>query len=218
MSSGSAAVSGARRAQARRAGGPAAWTGSYLRRTALADCLCAVAAGAVAYELRFDATSYRPATYLAFTALLPILWIGALALAGGYDPRFIGVGSDEFRRVINAAVTLTATIAILSYAVKFDTARGYVVIALPCVAGFDLVVRHRLRKRLHRRRSRGACMRRVVAVGHAPAVADLIGELRRGSYHGLSVVGACLAGGTMLSEIAGVPVVGGRANLKAAGG
>ncbi|MGD0923755.1 MAG: sugar transferase [Streptosporangiaceae bacterium] len=218
MSSGSTAVSGARRAHARAAAGPAAWTGSYLRRTALADCLCAVAAGAIAYELRFDATSYRPAVYLAFTALLPIVWIGALALAGGYDPRFIGVGSDEFRRVINAAVTLTAAIAIISYAVKFDTARGYVVIALPCVAALDLVVRHRLRRRLHRLRSRGACMRKVVAVGHAAAVADLIGELRRGTYHGLSVVGACLAGGSMLGEIAGVPVIGGLTNVTAAVG
>ncbi len=218
MSSGSTAVSGARRAHARAAAGPAAWTGSYLRRTALADCLCAVAAGAVAYELRFDATSYRPAVYLAFTALLPVVWIGALALAGGYDPRFIGVGSDEFRRVINAAVTLTAAIAIISYAVKFDTARGYVVIALPCVAALDLVVRHRLRRRLHRLRSRGACMRKVVAVGHAAAVADLIGELRRGTYHGLSVVGACLAGGSMLGEIAGVPVIGGLTNVTAAVG
>jgi exopolysaccharide biosynthesis polyprenyl glycosylphosphotransferase len=218
VSSGSTAVSGARRAHARAAAGPAAWTGSYLRRTALADCLCAVAAGAIAYELRFDATSYRPAVYLAFTALLPIVWIGALALAGGYDPRFIGVGSDEFRRVINAAVTLTAAIAIISYAVKFDTARGYVVIALPCVAALDLVVRHRLRRRLHRLRSRGACMRKVVAVGHAAAVADLIGELRRGTYHGLSVVGACLAGGSMLGEIAGVPVIGGLTNVTAAVG
>ena len=218
MSSGSTAVSGARRARARGAAGPAAWTGSYLRRTVLADCLCAIAAGAIAYELRFDATSYRPAVYLGFTALLPILWIGALALAGGYDQRFIGVGSDEFRRVINAAVTLTATIAILSYAVKFDTARGYVVIALPCVAVFDLVVRHRLRRRLHRQRSRGACMRKVVAVGHAAAVADLIGELRRGTYHGLSVVGACLAGGSMLGEISGVPVLGGLTNVTTAVG
>ena len=55
-------------------------------------------------------------------------------------------------------------------------------------------------------RSRGACMHRVVAIGHAPAVADLIAELRRDAHHGLDVVGACLAGGTMLHEIAGVPV------------
>jgi exopolysaccharide biosynthesis polyprenyl glycosylphosphotransferase len=197
---------------------PAAWTSAYLRRTALADVACALAAGGLAYESRFDSISYRPAVYLAFTALLPVLWVGSLAVAGGYDPRFIGVGSDEFRRVLNGAVTLTAMIAIVSYAVKFDTARGYVVVALPSMTVLDLVVRHRLRRRLHRLRSRGACMRRVVAVGHAPAVADLVAELRRGTYHGLSVVGACLAGGTMLGEIAGVPVYGGLTNVTSAVG
>ena len=213
VSSGSTAVPSARRAPARAATGPASWTSAYLRRTALADCLCALAAGALAYEVRFDANHYTPGVYLAFTGLLPLLWVGALALTGGYDPRFIGVGSDEFRRVINAAVTLTALIAIASYAVKFDTARGYVVIALPTAAVFDLVVRHRLRRHLHHQRSKGAYMRKVLAVGHAPAVADLIGELRRGTYHGLSVVGACLAGGSMLHEIAGVPVYGGLSSV-----
>ena len=217
--SGNTAVSGARRARAR-LGSPdsAAWTGAYLRRVGVADGACALGASVLAYEVRFDAPDYQPGIYLAFTALLPLLWVFSVALAGGYDPRFIGVGSDEFRRVLNAAVSLTAMVAIASYAVKFEVARGYMVIALPCATLFDLVVRHRLRKRLHRMRSRGACMRRVVAVGHAPAVADLIGELRRGTYHGLSVVGACLAGGSMLGEIAGVPVLGGLTNVTTAVG
>ena len=48
-------------------------------------------------------------------------------------------------------------------------------------------------------------MHSVVAVGHAPAVADLIGELRREKYHGLRVVGACVAA-PECAEIAGVPV------------
>ncbi len=184
----------------------------------LADCLCALAAGALAFEVRFATPDYHPAVYIAFTGLLPILWTVALAVAGGYDTRFVGVGSDEFRKVLNAAVGLTAFVAIASYAVKFPFARGYVLLALPTTTVFDLVVRHRLRRRLHRLRSKGKCMRRVIAVGHAPAVADLIGELRRGTYHGLSVVGACLAGGTMLGEIAGVPVYGGLTNVTSAVG
>jgi exopolysaccharide biosynthesis polyprenyl glycosylphosphotransferase len=217
VSSGSTAVEQARRSQSRQATpNLTAWTSGYLRRTMLADFLCTLAAAFLAYEIRFDPTSYRPGLYLAFTSLLPLLWMGSLALVGGYDLRFIGVGSDEFRRVIRAAVMLTAMIAIASYAVKFDTARGYLVIALPCVTVFDLVARYWLRRRLHRRRSRGACMRKVVAVGDAPAVAELVGELRRGTYHGLAVVGACLAGGTMLDEIAGVPVYGGLGNVTSA--
>ncbi len=97
----------------------------------------------LAYEIRFDATNDRSAIYLAFTAVLPLLWVATLGLAGGYDRRFIGVGSEEFRRVLNGALALTATVAIASYAVKFQTARGYVVIALPCATVFDLVIRHR---------------------------------------------------------------------------
>jgi len=184
---------------------PAAWTSAYLRKAAVADVACALVAGVLAlaaYDVHYHSWTHQAAAYLAFTAVLPILWWASVAVAGGYDSRFIGVGSDEFRRVLNAAVSLTAGVAIISYALKLEFARGYVVVALPSATVFDLVVRHRLRRRLHRLRSRGACMRRVVAIGHAPAVADLVAELGRGTYHGLSVVGACLAGGTMLNEIA----------------
>ena len=173
--SGNTAATRSQRIRARLASrDPGAWTSAYRRIAVLADFSCALVAGLLAYEVRFDAQNYRSAVYLAFTVLLPVLWTASVALAGGYDPRFIGVGSDEFRRILNAAVSLTAVVAIASYVVKFEFARGYVVIALPCATVFDLVVRLRLRRRLHRLRSRGACQRRVVAVGHAPAVADLV--------------------------------------------
>ncbi len=139
-----------------------------------------------------------------------------MALARGYEERFIGTGPDEFRKVINAGVSLTAAVAIVSFVTKSDVARGYVVIALPCATLFDLLARYGLRKSLHRRRRRGACMRRVIAVGHAAGVAHLISELRREKYHGLAVVGACLTEGTMLTEIAGVPVRAGVGHVPAA--
>jgi exopolysaccharide biosynthesis polyprenyl glycosylphosphotransferase len=217
--SGNTAVTANRRVQARlTARDPAAWTSAYLRWALLGDAACALAAGLLAFKIRFDDENYRSMAYLAFTLVLPVLWCSVVALAGGYDARFIGVGSDEFRKVLNAAVALTSCIAIASYAAKFNFARGYVLIALPFMTIADLAVRYRLRKRLHKLRSSGACMRRVVAVGHAPAVADLIGELRRGTYHGLAVVGACLPAGSMLSEINGVPVYGGLRNVPEAVG
>ncbi len=133
-----------------------------------------------------------------------------MALSGGYDSRFIGVGSDEFRKIVNAGLCLTAAVAILAYATRTDLARGYVVVALPSATVFDLFGRYALRKRLHKLRSRGRCLRRVVAVGHASVVADLAAELRRETYHGLSVVAACLAGPAPDSnEIAGVPATAG---------
>jgi exopolysaccharide biosynthesis polyprenyl glycosylphosphotransferase len=188
---------------------PAVWTSHYRRAAAGVDFVSALAAGFLAFEVRFDTQGSQPAEYLALSALLPVLWIASVALARGYDPRFIGLGSDEYRKMLNAAVSLTAGIAIASYAVRFDVARGYVVLALPTLAAFDLTGRYLLRKGLHKRRRRGRYMRRTVVAGHEPAVADLVSQLRRDSYHGLSVVAVCVAGPRTEDEVAGVPVAGG---------
>jgi exopolysaccharide biosynthesis polyprenyl glycosylphosphotransferase len=193
-------------------GGPRSmgWVSAYIRRIAFADGACALAAGLLAFEVRFGGRGdHQQGAYLLFSCALPLLWCAAVAIAGGYDSRIIGLGSDEFRRVLNGAVGLTAGLAIFSYAARLDIARGYVAIAFPSALILDLLTRFLLRKRLHRLRRVGKCTQRVVAVGHAPAVADLVALLRRDSHHGLTVVGACLAGGTMLREIAGVPVHGG---------
>ena len=155
-------------------------------------------------------------TYLALSLALPLLWIGALKLAGAYDVRFIGTGSDEFRKVLNAGIGLTAAVALFSYAVNLQLSRGYIVIALPSLTLFDLVARYVLRKRLHKQRASGRCMHNVVAVGHELAVADLIAELRRERYHGLTVVGACVARPGECDELAGVPVYGGLDDVTAA--
>jgi exopolysaccharide biosynthesis polyprenyl glycosylphosphotransferase len=139
-----------------------------------------------------------------------------VALAGGYDSRFIGVGSDEFRRVLSAAVSLTAGVAIVSYALKLDIARGYVALAMPSTGLADLAMRYWLRKHLHRWRSAGRCLQRVVVVGHPTAIAELTATLRRSTYHGMYIVGACLAGEIGPPEIAGVPVFGGLGSVSAA--
>ncbi len=195
---------------------PAAWLGSYLRTAAVADGVCALAAGFAALVIRFDARAHLPLEYLIITGVLPFGWWLSLWLTRAYEARFVGQGSDEFRRVLTAGVSLTAFVAIFSYLTKSDIARGYVVIALPCMTASDLVVRYALRKRLHRRRRRGECMRRAIAVGHAAAVTDLVTELRRESYHGLAIVGACLAGRSAVGEVAGVPVYGGLGRVTAA--
>ena len=172
--------------------------------------LCMLAAASLAVNVRFINPSYRPQAYLAITFALPILWAITLRLCDGYDVHFIGVGSDEFRKMFNASVCLTAFIAIASYVTRFDLAREYVAITLPTATVLNLYARYRLRKRLHRRRRAGYSMQRVVAVGHPDSVASLISELSREPHHGLSVVGACLTGDTtFFSVISGVPVIGG---------
>ena len=70
------------------------WIRDYQREVALADFGCGVVGVFMAAQLRFgnEVTS----TYLALSLALPVLWITALWLAGAYDVRFIGTGSDEY--------------------------------------------------------------------------------------------------------------------------
>jgi exopolysaccharide biosynthesis polyprenyl glycosylphosphotransferase len=191
------------------------WVTHYQWFLAAADAACGLLAGLVALTSRFTNASEH-SLYLVTTAGLPLVWIAWVGMAGGYDPRIIGLGSEEYRRVINAAISLTAAVAIVSYAFKVDFARGYVLIALPGLGAADTAARYVLRKRLHRQRMRGEHMRRVTAVGHAGAVADLIAQLRRDHYHGLEVVGACLADHADCTDVGGVPVTGGLDNVSRA--
>jgi exopolysaccharide biosynthesis polyprenyl glycosylphosphotransferase len=214
LSTGQRAV-GAHRAARSRHSRAGDWVGAYLRRAAAVDLGCALVAGELAAGARF-ASRPQPAAYLALTYALPLLWCAAVLVAGGYDARFIGLGSDEFRRVLSAAVSLTAGLAIVSYAGKLDLARGYLAVALPATGGLDLAARYLLRKRLHRLRRRGWCTQRVIAVGHPAAVTVLVACLHRDRHHGLRVVAACVAGPEAAAEIAGVPVAGGLDRVTAA--
>jgi exopolysaccharide biosynthesis polyprenyl glycosylphosphotransferase len=202
------------RADREASGRVANWARDYLRRVAVVDLGCAAGGVLVAAQIRFGNYVTRP--YLALSIALPLLWVTALWLAGAYDTRFIGTGSDEFRRVLNAGVSLTAAVAIFSYAVNLELSRGYVVIALPCVTMFDLCARYWMRKQLHRKRAAGKCLHNVIVIGYEPALADLVKELRRDHYHGLKVVGACVAGPGERDEVEGVPVYGGLDDTTAA--
>jgi len=190
------------------------WSRDYLREVALADLACGVVGVFIAAQLRFG-SNVTP-MYLGLSLALPVLWVAALWLAGAYDVRFIGTGSDEFRKVLNAGIGLTAAVTIFSYAINLELSRAYVVIALPSLTVFDMLARFALRKRLVRRRMHGKSMHSVVAVGHELAVADLVTELGRDRYHGLNVVGACVVQPGELDELAGVPVYGGLDDITAA--
>ncbi|WP_090932542.1 sugar transferase [Nonomuraea jiangxiensis] len=185
-----------------------AWVHSYRLRAVLAD-LCGAGIGScAAFWVRFGGLTPYVLPYLLVSLALPVVWCCAVALNRAYEPRMLGVGSEEFRRVMQVGVALIAGTAIGSYLTKTDVARGYVVLALPLVTLLTLIFRYGLRRALHRRRARGECMRRVVAVGHLTSIAELVQLFRRERYHGMEVVAACLPGGAAGEHVGGVPVAG----------
>src|ERR1700750_1291995 len=92
------------------------WSRDYLREVALADLACGGVGVFIAAQLRFG-SNVTP-MYLALSLALPVLWVAALWLAGAYDVRFIGTGSDEFRKGLDAGVGLTAGGRLFSFRTK----------------------------------------------------------------------------------------------------
>jgi exopolysaccharide biosynthesis polyprenyl glycosylphosphotransferase len=171
------------------------WTHWYIRRLVLGDLVAASVAGATAFFIRLPdgvAASHYNEHYAVASLLLPLFWLTAMALANAYDTRILGVGPEEFQRSMHGFVGAIAGIGFLSYALRANIARGYVVIALPLALVLSALLRHAVRRSLHRARVAGRFRIAVVAVGDADSVADLADRMHAELHIGMRVVGACI--------------------------
>jgi exopolysaccharide biosynthesis polyprenyl glycosylphosphotransferase len=188
------------------------WEHRYVLLLLGLDSVVALCAAIVAYVARFGTGDGISGPYLQFSLAFPVVWIATAALVRAYEPRFLFVGAEEYRRILFTGMVLTAGVAIASYAAHLDVARGYVVIALPGVTLAEIAVRHCARMWVHHNRTmRGRLMRRVLVVGHESGIVDISRTLHRKRYHGMHVVGACLPVGrapTALIEEADIRVYG----------
>src|SRR5690242_21911988 len=80
------------------------WTRDYLRGVALADLGCALLGVFIAAQARFG-SDVTP-MYLPLSLARPGLWLVALWMAGAYDARVIGPGSDQYGTLLHAPGTL----------------------------------------------------------------------------------------------------------------
>jgi exopolysaccharide biosynthesis polyprenyl glycosylphosphotransferase len=176
---------------AARSAGPL-WEQRYVRRLLVGDAGAVAGVGGVALGAGV-ADPDRAGVLLAL--VLPVAFVGALALSRSYERRFLFVGGEEYRRVLRGGTGLLAADALASYPPGGRLGRGDMPVLLALATLACLAVRWYLRCRLRRARGRGACLRRVIMVGHEPTVITLAARLRRERYHGLQVVGYCLPAG-----------------------
>ncbi|ADP78255.1 sugar transferase [Pseudofrankia inefficax] len=206
------------------------WERDYARAVVFADMAACLAGTGIAYLIRFGGIVHfgeTPSTnrpYLITSLLLPIAWVITMALNRAYEHRFLEIGSEEFRRVLNAAVRLVAVVALVSYATKAEVARGYLAVLFPTALVLTLMGRVVVRERLHRLRRSGQAQHRVVVVGSGETAAHLIRTAKRDPGAGWNVVGVVLdrAPGMHSSDrpdragfdLAGVPIIGTSDNLE----
>ena len=190
---GRAAVTGLPLAPHRTATRRRAWVRQYAATLVVLDAIALQLGAVIGYLTRFaridgtvEGVQYRTVV-LAATAG----WVLTLATSGTYDSAVTGLGSEEFRRVGNAAARFTALLAIVVYLFRWDVARGLVVVALPVATVATLALRFAARKVLHRVRATGAASQRVLVVGGGTARDQLAQRLTAHPHCGYQVVGRC---------------------------
>ena len=187
------------------------WIPRYRLVLVAADAALISLAGLVAMVVDgIRDASVRGVSYPVLVAALVPVWLVMLGASRAYEPRFVGVGSDEFRRVFDASVRLLAVVAAVAFALALPLSRSFVGLVFPLGTALLLGGRYAARKVLHQARKAGRASHRVLAVGTRDAVAELVREARLAPYAGFVVVGACVPETEAPLDVDGeaVPVVG----------
>jgi exopolysaccharide biosynthesis polyprenyl glycosylphosphotransferase len=187
------------------------WRTAYVRRILVSDAACAALAAVAGVLVRFGAaTSVAAPASVWIAVALPAVWVLAMLIARTYEERFLWQGPEEFRRVFLAAALLLAMVGTVSWAVKLEVARGFVVIALPLATLSTLVQRYAWRRQLRSQRRRGDCLQTTLLVGHRSGVEALHAQIGTEPREGYEVIGCCLpaVGGAVPQRFDGLPVLG----------
>lgn len=201
------------------------WLRRYAFYMVLLDAVVLGATGILAVLLRFglDAASagqpsIQGVSYFLVAGLAAAVWLAVLGLSRSYETRYLGTGTEEYRRVADACLRMTALFTAVSFALNIPVSRGFAAPFLLLGTLLLFLVRAVARGYLQAGRRSGRWTHRVLLVGGRAAVADLALELSREKGAGYTVVGACVPGGAEqpveLRNGTTVPVVGAMTRLK----
>ncbi|MDG4822058.1 sugar transferase [Asanoa sp. WMMD1127] len=127
---------------------------------------------------------------------LPCGWIFTLWANRAYDRRYLGLGTDEFKRVVRASLVVAAFVSFLAFATKTDLSRMTVGSVLLGALLLILVARYLARQALHLvRRRAGQAGHRVILIGTLPEALEVYTAVTRNPAAGLVPVGIHITDG-----------------------
>lgn len=198
------------------------WRVRTSRILGIVDAFVVIWAVYGAFVVRFGfepnfVVSGQEVTYAWLSAVLAGLWWLMLGAWNSRQSRILGAGADEYKRVAAASLWLFGLVAIVSYVLRVDTARGYVGVALPVGLCGLLLGRWLLRQHLSVNRQNGQSMSRLLLLGGPSAVAHLAASLRRAKHAGYLPVAAYTPGAHVAHQVeeeSGLPILGSHADTR----
>ena len=173
----------------------------FLRRVLRAtDCLlvtiCVLAGFLVHYEgdQPFAAT-FADVNGALIGALLVVMWVAALGLYRTRDPKILGAGSSEYKRVAAASGAVFGLLAVLLVAFRIQPASAFYLVSLPL--GLILLPGSRLiaRRWYNARQAQGQFLVKAIVIGQAEDVRYVLKRIARKSGAVYEILGVSLPGG-----------------------
>lgn len=122
-------------------------------------------------------------------AALVTWWLLLLVVRGAYEVRHLGVGSEEFKRVVTASMTLLAVISMFAYVLPVAPPLRLVLPSLLIGMMLILLGRWLLRVWLGRQRTAGRFQQSTLLVGDRLRTAELAAAFANDPVAGFQVIG-----------------------------
>jgi exopolysaccharide biosynthesis polyprenyl glycosylphosphotransferase len=170
------------------------WRNEYATRAAITDAIVLALATAVATIWRFGFEPIKSAghystTYLLISAIIAASWWLALTLYGTREPKIVGEGVDEYRRIVRATFVTFGCVAIVSLLIKSDLSRAYLAVAFPLGLIGLLFGRKLRRKWLAKERQSGRRTSNVLVIGGSRTAKHITATIDRSGTSGYRVTG-----------------------------
>ena len=173
------------------------WKSAYRRNVLVVDALIIVAvvtlaeigSPLVAADGPTGRVGWQQETVI--SVILVISWLVALGLQQSRDFSLVGMGSEEYPRVVTATAWVFSLIAVLGVLFSAPMSRAHFIALVLGLIGL-VVGRHHMRRVVARRRTRGEFITRVVVLGNLESVRVLCQSLARAPAAGYRVVGVCI--------------------------
>ena len=201
-----------------------AWERRYSRKLLATDVIVVLLAVIMAQVFRYGAAADNQELpshelrdlalrYTMLSIALITAWLVMLEVFESRDPKTLGTGPVEYKRVITATLSTFGLFAITAFVLKWQIGRGYLTIALPVGLVLLVLTRWAWRKRLHQQRHRGKNVHRTLLVGERFQVAHVAKQLLVDTPAGFHLVGVVTDGVATETPVTGVPIVAGFSDI-----
>ncbi|WP_426002669.1 sugar transferase [Paenarthrobacter sp. NyZ202] len=126
--------------------------------------------------------------------LLAAAWMAALEVYRTRDPKVLGVGPEEYKRVLSASLRVFGFLGILAVVFHLESVSSFVLVSLPVGLVALTGSRWCFRRWLSRQKAQGYCLSKAIVVGEPQDARYVIKQINRRSGAPYDIVGACLPG------------------------